>query len=260
VAQAFLDQDGVVRTLFYPRRELRSPGGDAQLVSVMVDAGVVVYGHFHLADPAAPVLLFFHGNGEIASDYDPLAGCFNRVGLSLLVMDYRGYGISDGEPSTSNLFRDAVTIFDALPHLLASRCRSTQIFVMGRSLGSAAALELADQRGKSVAGIIIESGFAFTRSLLARIGLPLGQYDEERDGHGNARKIARYRGPTLILHGGDDSLITPDQALALYDSSGAQDKDLLIVPNADHNNLMVVGSAPYFDALRSFVASNRGQC
>jgi alpha-beta hydrolase superfamily lysophospholipase len=259
VAQKFLDQDAVVRTLFYPRRELRVPDGDAHLVSVMVDSGVLVYGRFHLADPAAPVLLFFHGNGEIASDYDPLAGLFTQAGVSLLVMDYRGYGLSGGEPSTSNLFRDAVTIFDALPDLLARRCQSTQVFVMGRSLGGAAALELADRRHEKVAGVIIESGFAFTRSWLARIGWPLGQYDEERDGHGNAQKIARYTGPTLILHGQADSLITPDQATALYEASGAQDKHLLVVPNADHNNLMIVGSVPYFSALRSLVASQGGK-
>lgn len=260
MAQKFLDQHAVVRSLFYSRRELRAPDGDAHLVSVMVDPGVLVYGRFHLADdPAAPVLLFFHGNGEIASDYDPWAELFTQTGVSLLVVDYRGYGLSGGEPSTSNLFRDAVTIFDALPDLLAPRCQGTQVFVMGRSLGGAAALELADRRPEKLAGIIIESGFAFTQSLLARMGWPLDQYDEERDGHGNAKKIARYTGPTLILHGQSDSFITPDQATALYEASGAQDKHLIVVPDANHNNLMIVGSVPYFRALRSFVASQRGK-
>ncbi len=230
------------------------PSGDAQMVSIAVEPGLVIGGRLHIADRAAPTLLFFHGNGEIASDYDPLAALFNQAGLSFLVMDYRGYGTSGGKPSTSGLFRDAVTIFDALPNLLGARCESKQIFVMGRSLGSAAALEVADRRREQLAGLIIESGFAFTQPLLARLGVPLDQYDEQRDGHGNARKIARYPGPTLIIHGQADSLIRKDQAVALYESSGAESKKLLIVPNGDHNNLMMIGAKPYFEALKTFVS------
>ena len=108
----FLYQQAVVDRLFYPRRE-RTSGNDERVVSVAVAPDVRVYGRLYRVTPDAPVLLFFHGNGEIASDYDSLAGLFNAMGVLLQVMDYRGYGLSEGQPSGSTLLRDAVTVFEA---------------------------------------------------------------------------------------------------------------------------------------------------
>jgi alpha-beta hydrolase superfamily lysophospholipase len=202
------------------------------------------------------MLLLFHGNGELAGDYDQFAELFTELGISLMVMDYRGYGVSDGCPSTSNLLEDAVTVVDALPSLFKQHaCRPERVFVMGRSIGSSAALEVAHRRGNKIAGLIIESGFAFTQPLLGRLGLLFDHYDEARDGHGNARKVAGFTGPTPILHGENDVIIRPDQAKALYQLSTSDNKNLVIVANADHNNLMVVGYVPYFAAIRSFVSS-----
>ena len=208
-----------------------------------------MYGYLYAARDAGPLLLFFHGNGEIAADYSRLASLFTEVGLSLLVMDYRGYGNSDGQPTTSHLLQDAVTIFDALPAFMPRYPKKP--FVMGRSLGSAAACELAQRRSDKIAGLVVDSGFASTQSLLARLGLFVDNYDEERDGHGNARKIASFRGPTLIVHGQDDTLILAEEAKALYEISGSLDKRLLIVTNANHNNLMIVGYPSYLAALQS---------
>ncbi|HEY6346037.1 MAG TPA: alpha/beta fold hydrolase [Bryobacteraceae bacterium] len=223
----------------------------SQRLVVVVDPGVRVYGHLHMAGETAPLLLLFHGNGELAADYTRLAGLLTQVGFSLFVVDYRGYGMSEGDPSTSHLLGDAVTIFDALPELVANHdSRPKQIFVMGRSLGSAAACELAFLRGREMAGLIIESGFASTRPLLALAGVPLANYQELRDGHGNGMKIARFSGPTLILHGQDDTLILPDQARTLYLLSEAPIKRLVIIPNAGHNNLMSAGYADYSQALQ----------
>ena len=245
----YLDRHDVLQMLFYPRKETGPPPDAAQRISVSVEVGVRVYGYLYPAQDAGPLLLFFHGNGEIAADYSRLASLFAAARLSLLVMDYRGYGISDGQPTTSHLLQDAVTIFDALPAFTLRYPKKP--FVMGRSLGSAAACELAQRRSEKIAGLVVDSGFASTRSLLARLGLLLDDYDEERDGHGNARKIASFRGPTLILHGQEDTLILAEEAKILYEISGSPDKRLLIVPNANHNNLMIAGYLTYRAALQS---------
>src|SRR5258708_29254923 len=106
-------------------------------------------------------------------------------------MDYRGYGLSDGWPSTSNLFTDAITIFDALPLVLVQYdYQPERVYVMGRSLGSAAALAVAHLLRERLAGLIIESGFAFTQPFLIRLGLRVDDFDEEPDGPGNGTKIA----------------------------------------------------------------------
>ena len=131
---------------------------------------------------------------------------------------------------------------------------------MGRSLGSAAAVEIARHAGDGIDGLIIESGFAYTLPLLATLGLrwDVQRTDEARDGFGNLDKIAQVRVPTLIIHGQDDWLIPVENAHALYEHSGAADKRLLTVPGAGHNDLMVLGSAQYFEAIRNFVLGKPG--
>jgi len=250
----FLDQDNVLCALFYPRREERALSFDPRRISVRVAQDILVHGYLYLAVETAPVVLLFHGNGELAAEHGLMAKILTELGLSLLVMDYRGYGLSGGSPSTSHLLNDAITIFDALPELLLQHGISPkQVFIMGRSLGSAAACEIASSRADKIAGLIIDSGFASTQPLLIRVGLDLGSYDENRDGHGNGRKIAHFAGRTLIMHGEQDTLIPPTEAEALFKLSGAQNKRLVIIPDANHNNLLSVGFLHYQKALEEFV-------
>jgi alpha-beta hydrolase superfamily lysophospholipase len=70
----------------------------------------------------------------------------------------------------------------------------------------------------------------------------------------NLDAIRRATLPTLIIHGQYDSLIPPSAAEELYANSGADDKRLVIIPNADHNDVMAVDMARYFGAIRDFVA------
>ena len=250
----FLDQDTVLRALFYPRTEERALIFDPRRIAVNVAPDILVYGYLHLGGETAPLVLLFHGNGELAAEHGLMAKILTELGLSLLVMDYRGYGFSDGSPSSSHLLNDAITIFYALPELLPQHGISPKhVFIMGRSLGSAAACEIASSRTDKIAGLIIDSGFASTRPLLVRVGLELRSYDEDRDGHGNGRKIAHFAGRTLILHGEQDTLIPPAEAEALFKMSGAQNKRLVIIPNANHNNLLSVGFLHYQKALQEFV-------
>ena len=252
-----LDRDEFTRILFYPRREEHGIKTSGQPVSIQVAPGVCVGGYLHTPNERSPLLLFFHGNGEIAADYDFVAQAFTNLDLSFLVMDYRGYGTSDGRPSTSSLLCDAVTIFDALPVQLGRfGCCPPRVFVMGRSLGSAAALEIADRRGNRLAGLILESAFAFTQPLLERLQAPLDGYEEELDGHGNVRKISRFYGRTWVIHGSKDALISPAQALALLRHSGSAQKQLVVVEQAGHNDIFTVGYQMYFEALSAFIKND----
>jgi hypothetical protein len=126
---------------------------------------------------------------------------------------------------------------------------------MGRSLGSAAAIEVALHAGEQLAGLIIESGFAQTFPLLARLGVVVQGVDEERDGVGNAVKISQITTRTLIIHAQEDILIPVEQGLLLHRCCTAQDKHLVLIPNAGHNNLMMLGRSQYFDAIQKFVSS-----
>ena len=253
-----LDQPTVLRVMFHPRRSW--PG--ILLVSnvhdgrVEVEPGISVGYSLHLAEPQSPLILYFHGNGEIARDYDGIAPLYTGLGISLLVADYRGYGWSDGFPTASSLVRDAPLAFENLGQILKGVGSEApqRVFVMGRSLGSAAAIEVARHHQEAIAGLILESGFAHTLRLLARLGVVLENLDETQDVFANLAKIGQISLPTLIIHGQADMLIPASEGVALYEGSAAPDdeKRLVIIPGAGHNDLLVVGAATYFEAICDF--------
>jgi alpha-beta hydrolase superfamily lysophospholipase len=252
-----LDRPDVCSVLFYPRREVLVPQSSRGAVRLAfpVEGGVAVGGKLFVAKPQAPLVFYFHGNGEIAADYDTIAPFYTAIGLSLCVVDYRGYGTSEGQPSASALLSDAVACWRQLPNVLAEQGIAPEAFwIMGRSLGSAAALEVADAAvsgsGVVPAGLILESGFAYTFALIERIGfVQLADAFESRDGFGNLEKIGRCRLPTLIIHGERDWIIPFSDAEALFEASASAAKTLLPIPGAGHNDLMMVGQEAYFAAV-----------
>ena len=194
MTRSMLDHPQISQVLFYPRPEPSAGSAipDARPISLEVEPGISLGGWLFPAETNAPVVLFFHGNGEIAADYDFIAPLYIDMGLTLLVMDYRGYGTSNGQPTATHLLTDAVTVFEALGGLWQSQQLSPdRLYVMGRSLGSAAAIEVAVHAGEQLAGLIIESGFADTSALLARLGAPVSGLNENQAGFGNAAKMAR---------------------------------------------------------------------
>ena len=104
---ALLDRRGLAHGLFYPRRDMSSPPQGATDHRVDIGDGVQVACRFYASDRSHPSLLFFHGNGEIASDYDMIAPAYHEIGANLFVADYRGYGASNGTPSFASLISDA---------------------------------------------------------------------------------------------------------------------------------------------------------
>ncbi|HAG85235.1 MAG TPA: alpha/beta hydrolase [Cyanobacteria bacterium UBA12227] len=251
-----LDQPDVLQALFHPRQEDRFDPIDPRTrrVAVEVESTISVRGRLYPAAFDSPAILFFHGNGEIAADYDYIAKFFTQLGITLLVIDYRGYGASDGTPTASTLLQDAVTVFKALGGIFTSnQLNPKQVYVMGRSLGSAAAIEVALYAGNSIAGLIIDSGFAQTFELLACLGVEVKGVDEERDGVGNLLKMGRITTPTLIIHGQDDVLIPVKHAQDLYHCCAAQNKQLVVIANVGHNTVMMFGREQYFLAIKKFV-------
>lgn len=251
-----LDRPDILSVLFYPRRDVGVPRLSAGIATIRIPVaeGIAIGGKVYAAKAGAPAIIYFHGNGEIASDYDTIAPLYTSLGITLVVLDYRGYGISDGAPSASALIADARTCFAAIGAVLAEKGITTgKLFVMGRSLGSAAALEVADHAGAALAGLILESGFAYTFPLIERIGfLQVADAYEHRDGFGNLEKIARITLPTLIIHGERDWIIPIGDAEALYDAAGASSKSLIRIPSAGHNDLMLIGRKAYFTAIGRF--------
>ncbi|WP_321413154.1 alpha/beta hydrolase [uncultured Desulfobacter sp.] len=251
---AVLDQPQVLQYLFHPRRDVPEKSVSDKEYFIPVDQNIEIGATFHLADPSFSNILFFHGNGEIVSDYDDLGPVFNQQGINFIVVDYRGYGKSSGSPTVSSMLLDCHKILDFVIKELKNRAFTGSLTVMGRSLGSASALELAANRQDSIDRLVIESGFAHAAPLLKTLGLDPGKIGfQETQGFGNANKIQHWHKPLLIIHAQFDHIIDFSQSHDLYNLCPCADKNLLMIPGANHNDIFIKGFDQYMYSLKMFL-------
>ena len=238
--------------LFHPRESFQEMDKKDMLIDV--EDGIRVGARFHLINKFAPTILFFHGNGEIATDYDDIGQAYNQKNINFIIADYRGYGFSNGVPNHENTQSDSHVILDhVLKHLKETKYVGPLI-LMGRSLGSASALELAKRHPNDFSGLIIESGFANEDPLFKLIGTTAEQVGfSKEDGFLNGEKIIEYDGPLLIIHAEQDHIIPFRQGELLYNSCPSKDKYFLKVPHANHNNILAVSFQKYFEEVEKFV-------
>ena len=249
---ALIDNSSLVNFLFYPRRQHSKPRGNAFDLVVPVENEISITCRAFPADHNKPWLLYFHGNGEVVSDYDGIAPMYNQPGLNLLVADYRGYGASGGSPAFTDMVKDAVTIFHHVYDAVPPEGEEYQWYVMGRSLGSISALELAAQFPGKLKGLIVESGFISVTGLIDHLGLPspgdLSALEEE-----SRRLAGSIELPALVIHGKQDRLVPLEQGKDLYQTLGSEQKELLVIPGADHNDIMFVDPEQYMQAVEKFI-------
>lgn len=251
-----LDRPEVCMFLFHPRKEpaFTVPESVGRDVTIPVEEEVGVGGRFHMADRSAPNILFFHGNGEIANDYDDLGLIYNRMNVNFMPVDYRGYGRSTGRPTVTAMMRDCHAIFDFVKKWLPENGYTGPLAVMGRSLGSASAVELAANYRDDIDGLIIESGFAYASPLLRILGInpdTLGFREEQ--GFRNTEKISEFDKPALVIHAEFDHIIPFSDGQTLFDSCGSADKTLLKVDGANHNDIFFKGMKEYLEAMQTLI-------
>jgi pimeloyl-ACP methyl ester carboxylesterase len=257
-----IDIPEVLSILFHPRPE--PPGivvpENCEVFSINVDEGIKLGARFYKGKKEEPLILFFHGNGEIAADYDDIGDLFVRAGMQLIVVDYRGYGTSGGRPGITSMTRDAHVILSAVDEQRSQLGLKGPFLVMGRSLGSASALEIAASHPEDIDGLIVESGFSSLGKLMARLGLSdIALKFFETSDFLNTDRIHRFKGPTLIIHAEMDGIIPIEQGLDLFEASGSKDKILLRIPGAGHNDIFVRGFSDYMDAVSSLCRRARSR-
>jgi len=255
-----LDRPDILQVLFHPRNAARTPLPAGALdIDVAITPEVTIGCRLFAADKAAPVILFFHGNGEIVADYDAIGPAYQQLNLNFLVTDFRGYGWSTGSPTASTLLADARILYKQLNDKLRDSGYNGPVFIMGRSLGCTCAIDLAALHNDEIHGLIIDSGFAETAPLARTMGLDpdkLGITEEQA--FNNSGKIATVTKPTFILHGQKDQLIPMAEGEKLMVASGARSKEFQIVPGADHNSLIAVAGMLYFQAIKKFIDKVEG--
>ncbi len=248
-----IDRAGASAAIFYPRPDGVPPPAGATDLLIDVGPGVAVGARFYASDPAQPTILYFHGNGEVASDHDDIAPFYHQAGANLFVVEFRGYGRSGGRPSFAALAGDARPVAARFHAVLDEQGFDGRRFVMGRSLGSHPALEAAARVPERFSGLIIESGAASLRRLVSRLGAGADAEAAAALAAAHEAKIRSIRLPALIIHGERDELIPLAHAAELYELLEGTEREMVVIPGAGHNDLLWLGRAQYFEAIGSFL-------
>jgi uncharacterized protein len=196
------------------------------------DDGETINGLFFPGQNKDQVILYFHGNAGDLSGWQFAAEDLLPSGLSVFIVDYRGYGKSTGSISEKGFYRDADAAYKFLT--TKKKIRPDSILIYGRSIGSGVAVELARQ--KKCAGLILESAYS-SLSKLANEKVPFffpSLY--LRTKFNNLQKIKSVKAPVFFVHGFDDTLVPPTHSKILYDSVDTK-KEILLIDKAQHNDI-----------------------
>jgi fermentation-respiration switch protein FrsA (DUF1100 family) len=228
---------------------------DGRRVTTVTADGVELHGWYLPPVPAppgdrqAPGLIWFHGNMETVSDLAPILQEFRPPGVGLLILDYRGYGESEGTPTEPGLYRDA----DAAWALLTGfpDIDSTRIGLYGRSLGGAVALYLATER--PVRAVILDSPFSTAREMADQHYsiVPTTLLHLRLD---NLERAAHVTAPLLVVHGTKDRIAPLSMGTAVADT--ALNGSLFIIQGAGHNDTYALGGESYRTEFHAFVAKH----
>lgn len=161
-------------------------------------------------DKPAPVVVFFHGNAELIDYQSTIVEGYRKLGCSVLLPEYRGYGRSDGTPSERAIVADAVRFYDAL--VQRPDVAKTRLVIHGRSLGGGPAAQLASRRGGHP--LILESTFASAAAMAHKYFAPtfLAKHAFRTD-----RVLDALDDPILIFHGTRDTIISVSHGRKLRD-------------------------------------------
>ncbi len=198
--------------------------------------------------------LVCNGNaGNMAYRLDRAQLIHAQLGASVLLFDYRGYGLSAGRPDEAGTYRDARAAHQFLVE--AKRLAPASVVLFGESLGAAVATQLALER--PAAGLVLESPFSSIPDM-ARAAYPflppVGSLIRTR--YDTLGKIPRLKMPLFVLHGERDDIVPLAQGRRVFEAA-PQPKRFFTIPTAGHNDTYLGGGDAYWRALREFLESLR---
>jgi fermentation-respiration switch protein FrsA (DUF1100 family) len=199
-----------------------------------------------------PVVIHLHGNAGNISHRLDLVSQLLKNKLQVFLIDYRGFGKSEGRPSEKGLYMDGVAAYDHLVRKEGMLPRN--IVLHGHSIGAAVAVEVALNR--EVRSVILESAFTSTRDMaktmpLFRILSPLFPAN-----YANLQKISHLHIPKLIIHGGLDEIVPFSMGERLFNAA-KEPKYFLCLKGAGHNDTYVVGGESYFSSFTAFAKDSK---
>lgn len=242
----------VDRMIFHPTSgvDLRPDdvGLSGEEIFLETEDGVRIHAFWLPAPGSDRTLLFLHGNAGNASHRLPNAAELVAMDISVLLLDYRGYGRSEGRPSEAGVYADARAGLDWLRK--EKGFPENRVVVFGRSLGGAVAVDLAQDRG--LGGVILESTFTSLSDMadsLLPFPVPLAG-----DRFDSRSKIRRLRAPLLFFHGDRDEIVPYGLGEKLF-AAAPDRKSFATIEGAGHNDTTLVGGPRYFARIEEFLDS-----
>lgn len=251
VAFMYLTQHRMLYLPNVPTRRLVATPADLEIsyedVQLETRDGVRLHGWWVPREEAAATLIFFHGNaGNVSHRLDSIR-VFHELGLAVMIIDYRGYGSSEGRPNEEGTYLDAEA---AWRHVTETRgIPPEEIVLFGRSLGAAVAAWLAAHQ--PAAGLIVESAFTSVPDLgqelypflpvrwLSRFEYPTREY------------VRSVSSPVLVVHSREDEIAPFHHGAAVFEAA-AEPRTLLEL-HGTHNEAHLVSGATYRDGLEAFL-------
>lgn len=250
----YVFQERMVFLAGLPGRALEATPQDAGFdyadVSLETSDGISLHGWYVYAPDARGTVLFLHGNaGNISHRLDSIA-VFHELGLDTFIIDYRGYGQSQGKPSEEGTYRDAEAAWE---YLVTQRGMDpARVIVFGRSIGGGVAAWLAARR--KPAALIVESSFTSAADMAAHLYPFLPARLMSRLRYPVADYVASAECAVLIVHSRDDEIIPFKMGKALYEAAPVP--KAFVELRGDHNYGFLLSRDRYLRGLATFVADH----
>jgi uncharacterized protein len=244
------------RMIYYPDRHIEQTPDQAGLpyedITLTASDGVHINGWLVSGDSgnnANLTVLLLHGNaGNISHRLEKLA-ILRDLGVDTFIIDYRGYGRSEGQPNEAGTYRDAQAAYDYL--VSQRKVAPRHIIVYGESLGSAIAADLASKQ--EVGGLILEEAFTSVGDVGQKMFPFLPVRWLVRNKYDTLSKMPRIKVPLLMFHSVDDEIFNIRHAQRLL--AAAHDPKQLVELHGGHNDAFLVSAPTYRDALQKFLAT-----
>jgi hypothetical protein len=202
--------------------------------------------------PTDRAVLFFHGNAGNVSHRRAQIESLVALPAAVLIIDYRGYGRSEGSPTEQGLYRDARAAWEYLT--TARGFGPARVVVFGESLGGAVAVDLASK--VRPCALILQSTFTSIADMAAEV-MPFVPRFIIRTKMDSLEKMARVESPVLVVHSPADEIVPYKFGRKLYEAARGT-KQFHEIKNAPHNLTHDIGGAAYYDAVRDFIDSACG--
>ncbi len=238
---------------FKPEKITHSPRTYEKNVSdvfIETSDNVKIHSLYFADTNSKKAVLYFHGNaGNIYNRYDN-ASDLNKRGVNVLLVEYRGYGRSEGEPTEPGLYRDAEAAYN---HLLKKGFKPADIYILGRSIGSTVTMEIA--QNKLLGGIILISPLSTGQEMARLMGFGWFSWIASPI-YNNVAKAKNIKSPVLLIHGDNDTITPLRFGKNLYEALPEKDTKFIVVKGADHNGMIEFVGPEFWTWVYDFINLN----